>query len=211
MMSDKTMGMTQSHAAFILYRPQSEGVRELLFYNEEAQRVLFFSVPQEEIADPTSDISALCIKWKKMFDARQGTTGVHDEKGGSETGIIDLIQSGRRRYTIRVVVLTNTSSLKQYLFVLERMNPEKMNLSMVFRNLGLSRREQEMVRLLLAGSGNKEIADSLGLSLNTVKGYMKLLSRKLGANNRAGIIAAILGANAEDKVLPASSEDSILQ
>jgi hypothetical protein len=40
---------------------------------------------------------------------------------------------------------------------------------------------------------------------------MKLLSRKLGANNRAGIIAAILGANAEDKVLPASSEDSILQ
>ncbi len=206
LMFDKTTGKALSSSAFILYRPQSEGVRELLFYNEEAQRVIFFPVPQAEILDPSADISALCVKWKKMFDKSQETAGGH----GSETGIIDLIQSGRRRYTVRVVVLTNTSSLKQYLFILERMNPEKINLSIAFRNLGLNRREQEMVRLLLAGLGNKEIADSLGLSLNTVKGYMKLLSRKLGANNRAGIIAAILGAHTENKVLPTSSDDSIL-
>ncbi len=63
---------------------------------------------------------------------------------------------------------------------------------MIFRRLNLSPREQEIVRMLLAGSSNKEIAGSLGISLNTVKGYMKLLSRKLGVNNRAGIIAAVL-------------------
>jgi hypothetical protein len=30
------------------------------------------------------------------------------------------------------------------------------------------------------------------VSENTIKGYMKLLMRKLGVNNRAGIIAALL-------------------
>jgi DNA-binding CsgD family transcriptional regulator len=78
------------------------------------------------------------------------------------------------------------------------MTTERMNLSMIFRNLNLNKREQEIVRLLLAGSVNKEIADSLGLSLNTIKGYMKLLTRKLGVNNRSGIIAAILAASAGD-------------
>ena len=53
-------------------------------------------------------------------------------------------------------------------------------------------REQEIVRLLLTGGGNKEIAHRLRLSENTIKGYMKLLMRKLGVNNRAGIIAALL-------------------
>ena len=46
--------------------------------------------------------------------------------------------------------------------------------------------------MLLAGAANKEIADRLRLSENTIKGYMKLLMRKLGVNNRAGIIAALL-------------------
>jgi DNA-binding CsgD family transcriptional regulator len=69
-----------------------------------------------------------------------------------------------------------------------------MNLSMIFRKLKLAPREQEIVRLLLGGSSNKEIAGSLGISLNTVKGYMKLLSRKLGVSSRAEIIALVLAA-----------------
>ena len=34
--------------------------------------------------------------------------------------------------------------------------------------------------------------DRLRLSENTIKGYMKLLMRKLGVNNRAGIVTALL-------------------
>lgn len=201
-MPDTTEGKVSSPGAFILYRPQNKGGRELLFYNEEAWRILSFSAsPQEEGTGPSPDVSSLCMKWKKMFDEGQAVAG-GGERSGPEAGIIELMKSGRRHYTIRVVVLSDTSSSpkdqKQYLFILERAGREKMNLSVIFRNLGLNKREQEIVRLLLAGSGNKEIADSLGLSLNTIKGYMKLLSRKLGVNNRTGIIAAILGEKAED-------------
>jgi hypothetical protein len=39
---------------------------------------------------------------------------------------------------------------------------------------------------------NKEIAHLLGLSLNSVKGYMKLLMRKLGVGSRTGIVASFL-------------------
>ena len=42
------------------------------------------------------------------------------------------------------------------------------------------------------GPGTRQIADRLRLSENTIKGYMKLLMRKLGVNNRAGIVAALL-------------------
>ncbi|MBU2227218.1 MAG: LuxR C-terminal-related transcriptional regulator [Proteobacteria bacterium] len=75
---------------------------------------------------------------------------------------------------------------------MERASAESANLSMIFRKYKLSVREQEIVRLLLAGGSNKEIAHRLRLSENTIKGYMKLLMRKLGVNNRAGIIAALL-------------------
>jgi len=75
---------------------------------------------------------------------------------------------------------------------MERASAESANLSMIFRRYKLSVREQEIVRLLLAGGSNKEIAYRLRLSENTIKGYMKLLMRKLGVNNRAGIISALL-------------------
>jgi DNA-binding CsgD family transcriptional regulator len=53
-------------------------------------------------------------------------------------------------------------------------------------------REKEIIRLLLAGNGNKEIADALRLTLNTVKSYIKLLTRKLGVSGRAEIVAAFV-------------------
>lgn len=195
-----TEGKASSPSAFILYGPENKGEKELLFYNEEAWRVLSFSMPTEtEQASPPPDMSALCKRWKEMFEEAEDVAG---EGSGSDT-IVEIIKSGRRHYTVRALVLSDTpfppKNQKQYLFILERTSPDKMHLAIVFRNLGLNKREQEIARLLLAGSGNKEIADSLGLSLNTIKGYLKLLSRKLGVSNRTGIIAAILGANAGDK------------
>ncbi len=201
LMPDKTGSTASSPAAFILYRPESKGGKELLFYNEEAWRVLNYPVPPEKVSEPSVDVSALCMKWKKMFDEGQEVSV--GRGSGPEGGIIDIIKSGRRHYAIRAVVLSGTPSSedneKQYLFILERTGPEKMQLAIIFRNLGLNKREQEIVRLLLAGLGNKEIADSLGLSLNTIKGYLKLMSRKLGVSTRTGIIAAILGSKAGDK------------
>ena len=49
----------------------------------------------------------------------------------------------------------------------------------------LTAREQEVVRLIIAGRLNKEIADQLGISLPTVKFHRSRAMRKIGAGNAA--------------------------
>jgi DNA-binding NarL/FixJ family response regulator len=52
----------------------------------------------------------------------------------------------------------------------------------------LSRREQELLRLIVAGQSNGEIADSMCLGYETIKSYRKNLILKLGAHNTAQLV-----------------------
>ena len=54
----------------------------------------------------------------------------------------------------------------------------------------LSVREQQIVRLLLSGRTNKEIARDLSLCEATVKHYMSALMQKLNARNRLEVVIA---------------------
>lgn len=72
----------------------------------------------------------------------------------------------------------------------------------------LSVREDQIVRLLLMGRTNKEIATRLNISEKTVKHYMTLLMQKLHARNRVEVVLAAqeLGSfNAEHAIEQASS------
>jgi DNA-binding CsgD family transcriptional regulator len=51
-------------------------------------------------------------------------------------------------------------------------------------------REEQIVRLLLRGNTNKEIAASLKISEKTVKNYMTILMQKLNARNRLEVVIA---------------------
>ena len=55
-------------------------------------------------------------------------------------------------------------------------------------DLGLSRREQQMVELLRERLTNKEIAARLNLSEQTVKNHVHNILRKVGAPNRLNIV-----------------------
>ncbi len=188
--STKGDRQTQS-SAFVLFRQQSNASKEELSYNEAALRILTFSSSPSDISsDPLSDISAFCSRWVKSLEKRR-TEHESGESMSPETGFIDVIVSGKRRYGVRGFVLAPEEQ-KQYLFVLERTSLESAHLEILFRHHNLNNREKEIVRLLLAGNGNKEIADSLGLTLNTVKSYMKILTRKLGVSGRSGIVAAFV-------------------
>jgi DNA-binding NarL/FixJ family response regulator len=55
-------------------------------------------------------------------------------------------------------------------------------------DLGLSRREQQMVELLRERLTNKEIAARLNLSEQTVKNHVHHILRKVGASNRSTIV-----------------------
>ena len=56
------------------------------------------------------------------------------------------------------------------------------------RNLGLTRREQQLVQLISHGLTNKEIGAQLHLSEQTVKNHIHRMLRKLGATDRLGAV-----------------------
>ncbi|HZO88929.1 MAG TPA: response regulator transcription factor [Chthonomonadaceae bacterium] len=54
---------------------------------------------------------------------------------------------------------------------------------------GLSAREREVLRLVVAGLSNKQIAHALSITERTVKFHMTSIFNKLGAENRAQAVA----------------------
>ena len=68
---------------------------------------------------------------------------------------------------------------------------------------GLTKRENEVARLVAQGLGNAEIADKLCISVPTVKDHVHAILRKTGRKSRTGIAAALLGPAGR----PAASDD----
>jgi FixJ family two-component response regulator len=72
-----------------------------------------------------------------------------------------------------------------------RVHNNRANRELLERARTLSRRECEIIQLVLAGRLNKQIADELGLALITVKVHRGRAMRKLGART-AGELASIV-------------------
>ena len=77
--------------------------------------------------------------------------------------------------------------------ILSMTSEEKIN--KVMKNINtdnkLSKREVEILELLLENKKRKEIAEILHLSENTVKGYVRTLYNKLNVNNREELFALL--------------------
>jgi len=58
----------------------------------------------------------------------------------------------------------------------------------VRRRYGVSRREQDVLRMLYYGKGNREIAELLFISEYTVKDHIKAIMAKMEAGNRAEVV-----------------------
>jgi DNA-binding NarL/FixJ family response regulator len=56
----------------------------------------------------------------------------------------------------------------------------------------LTPRERETVTLLTSGFTNKEISERMGVSVNTVKAFIRSVMLKLGVTTRAGIVGRLL-------------------
>jgi DNA-binding NarL/FixJ family response regulator len=55
---------------------------------------------------------------------------------------------------------------------------------------GLSARETEILRLVARGATNVQISEAMGITLNTVKTYLRRAMEKLGCHSRAEAVAA---------------------
>ncbi len=65
-------------------------------------------------------------------------------------------------------------------------------LEILYQKFNISRREREIVELILQGKSNKEIEDSLFISLSTVKNHIYNVYQKLGVKSRSQLIRLIL-------------------
>jgi DNA-binding CsgD family transcriptional regulator len=79
------------------------------------------------------------------------------------------------------------------LVVLEREMPGSLALSQISQQFHLTNREQEAVALLLQGFGNKKMAERMGISANTVKAFLRMVTIKMGVSSRSGIVTKVLG------------------
>ena len=80
------------------------------------------------------------------------------------------------------------SSLCRSLFEFVAGKTDPMPSFHIKRQLGLSRREQQLVHMIGRGLTNKEIASQLSLSEQTVKNHVHSMLRKLGASDRLAIV-----------------------
>ncbi len=190
-----------TQGAYIFFSQKKGQKTGSIYYDPEAGRIFSHAAFDEKGAFQKGvfpNIGALCAKWKKLLDEQ-----MHPEKEKGEgrfTHCIDIYQSWGRRYRVLGILLSGYTpegsrvprSDLQYLFSLERIMPDQINLPMIARKWGLNPRETGIVQLLIMDRSNKEIARLLKISINTLKGYLKLLMRKLGVNSRAGIVACVL-------------------
>ena len=67
----------------------------------------------------------------------------------------------------------------------------KMTITAAVREYGLTKREETILRLLLAGLSNDEICQKLVISVNTLKKHVLNIYRKLGIRNRVQMFKMI--------------------
>jgi len=99
------------------------------------------------------------------------------------------------RFVLRAYSLSN-APLESHSHVAVRINrQEPMLLKFVdaLSGLALSPQQRQIAAGLARGSSNRELADALGVSINTVAYHIKQLFQKLDAHDRPEMVAKVLG------------------
>jgi DNA-binding CsgD family transcriptional regulator len=112
-----------------------------------------------------------------------------------ESVFVKELRSGRRRYFCRAFLIDScTKELCQptTAVILERGLSGLIPLSQVCQQFNLTQREQEVLEYLLQGIRNKDIANKMNLSPNTVKAFLRLIMIKTGVSSRSAIVGKIL-------------------
>lgn len=74
---------------------------------------------------------------------------------------------------------------------------ETKELEKAAKRYGLSKREAEVLELIISGKSGNEIAQALCISLATVNDHFKSLRRKTGTHSRSAMLIKILGKKAK--------------
>lgn len=101
-------------------------------------------------------------------------------------------------------IWASSQELSEVLEVFSQLGPIRLVNSSGFKLL--SKREEEVVRLLAGGLPNREIAKQLNLSEHTIKNYMFRIFDKLGVSSRVELVLYALSADRPVRTLPVVEE-----
>jgi DNA-binding CsgD family transcriptional regulator len=161
---------------FVLVGPAAR----LICANAEGLRVLAYPEDARDASRPESSFR----------DRLVGVLGRQDRSLGES---ISEISSGRRRYRCRMIRVTVPASSAggSTAVLIERTRVGQPAFRRLFEQFKLTPRERQAVQLLAQGLSNKEMAERMGLSTNTVKTLLRLVMTKLSAPSRSAVICKL--------------------
>jgi DNA-binding NarL/FixJ family response regulator len=111
----------------------------------------------------------------------------------ADVQVLRALQAGARAYLLKTLVDTELlATIRSVHSGKKALSPEaSYQLAEHATDEPLTRAEVDVLRLIAAGNANKQIADRLAVTEDTIKGRVKNILSKLGANDRTH--AAIIG------------------
>ncbi len=128
---------------------------------------------------------------EELFDVIRSAAVACLKKNASSEELIDTInKASRGEYPINDTFLTRPQIAQQVLKQFEDLSsisPHAENVVAV-----LTKREQQILKYIADGNTNKQIANTLTISEQTIKNHVSAILRKLNANDRAhAVVLAI--------------------
>jgi DNA-binding CsgD family transcriptional regulator len=118
------------------------------------------------------------------------------EKSSALPALVPKILSGRRLYHCRAIRVNGPAERacrSSVAVLLERGSAASISLAKVSVKFSLTTREQEVLQCLSEGGlTTKEIGARMGISPNTVKGFLRTIMLKMGVSTRSGILGKVI-------------------
>jgi len=113
------------------------------------------------------------------------------ERWEASGSVIEQLAAPTKNFILRVSKLSGAAGSFIAVFLEERSRRE--DLAGATRRYNLTRRELQVLTLILGGLNAAEIAENLHIAETTVSDYFKHLLKKTNARNRADMLAKVLG------------------
>jgi RNA polymerase sigma factor (sigma-70 family) len=132
----------------------------------------------------------------KVIDAvTQVLRNDHDAKIWDQFDYRWVVGESTYPMLVRGLAIPDTTSLlnTRILVMMERVGTRQAaNVQQVFQEYQLTDREQNVLQQLLKGLTNKEIANNLGISEQTVKDHFKRLMHKMKVSTRTALLSRLV-------------------
>jgi DNA-binding CsgD family transcriptional regulator len=152
----------------------------LVYCNRSAE--LFF----DRLSFP-DEVDDIC---KRMFGAFM--TGKFKEQFPGEVNIYKKLENSPGKWTFRLHLYESGPLI--CVFIHEEALSEKINLNETRRQFRLTRRETDVIRRVINGLSNDDIAKEFEISEQTIKDHLSNAYHKFGVRNRVELVSFLFNA-----------------